>query len=66
MPNKIDYELLKSDFLRLADCWLSVMEGDTYLIDDAYEILKRRKVVNEEGFKTYPEDDEEFKHGSKK
>lgn len=41
---------LEDDFAHLARVFLSLVEGDTHLLDDAYEILKRRGIVDEDGF----------------
>lgn len=37
--NKVDFAELKRDFNKLANCFFSVMEGDTHRIGEAYKLL---------------------------
>lgn len=38
--------------------YLSLMEGDTHMIDDAYALMKREGIVDETGERIYKEDEE--------
>lgn len=45
-------------FLEMCRYYLSLMEGDTHLIEDAYALMKEQGVVDEDGFENYNGDDE--------
>jgi len=40
------------DFRKLARYYLSIMEGDTHLVEDAYKLLKAYDIVDDDGFAT--------------
>lgn len=41
---------LWTDFVALAWCYNSLIEGDTHRIEDAYRILKKYNLVDKDGF----------------
>lgn len=45
-----DLKKLIVDFKILAHYFCAIMDGDTYLIDNAYQLLKRYSLVDEDGF----------------
>jgi hypothetical protein len=45
------------DFKLLAYYYLSLMEGDTHLIEDAYELLRNHGIVDENGERIYEDED---------
>jgi hypothetical protein len=50
---------MENDFRLLAQYFLSVMEGDDYLIDDAYALLRKHGIVDEDGFAIFEEEEDE-------
>ena len=40
----------RADFRLLARYFLSVMEGDTHLVEDAYKLLHQYGITDEDGF----------------
>jgi hypothetical protein len=47
---------MEKDFYKLAHYFLSAMEGDTHLVEDAYKLLEKYGIVDEGGFEVHRED----------
>ena len=46
-----------SDFEELAICFSSLMDGDTHMIEDAFALLRKYNLVDEDNIWIYNEDD---------
>ena len=47
----------KNDFLTMCDYYYSLFEGDTHLVDDAIELMRKHGLVDENGERIYDEDE---------
>jgi hypothetical protein len=48
----------RDKFEQMCRYYLSLMEGDTHMIEDAYTLMKREGIVDEDGFQIYEEDED--------
>lgn len=44
-------------FKQMCRYYLSLTEGDDYLIDDAFALMRKHGIVDEDGFEIYEEED---------
>jgi hypothetical protein len=48
----------REKFEQMCRYYISLVEGDTHMVDDAYALMKAEGIVDEDGFQIYEEDDE--------
>ncbi len=44
------YKEIEDKFKLMCSYYLSIMEGDTHIVDDAYSLMKEEGIVDEDGF----------------
>ena len=55
MTDEINYKAL---FEQMCGYYLSLMDGDTHRIEDAYSLMERHGIVDEDGEEIYEDEDE--------
>jgi len=48
----------REKFEAMCRYYVSLMEGDTHMVDDAYDLMKKEGIVDEDGEQIYEEDEE--------
>jgi flagellar basal body rod protein FlgG len=46
-------------YKQMAYYFIQLTEGDTYMMDDAFDLMRKDGLVDEDGFWIYEEDDED-------